>query len=112
MTVHLCSYDAQKATGKAVIYGVPFPQTRAARWLLPYGCWTCADGREILFNRRYRPIVQRCPGGPVELADPCEWVTGIVRQMWFYTGPHPEAECRERAVAALRAWDLAPGGVA
>jgi len=32
------------------------------RCTLPYGCWTCADGREVLFNRHYQPIWQRHHG--------------------------------------------------
>lgn len=26
---------------------------------LPYGKWTCEDGREVLFNRRYEPIWEK-----------------------------------------------------
>jgi hypothetical protein len=31
------------------------------RWLslVPYGMWTCEDGREVLFNRVYAPIAER-----------------------------------------------------
>jgi hypothetical protein len=31
---------------------------------LPYGKWTCPDGREVLFNRFYEPIWQRHPEQP------------------------------------------------
>ena len=81
------------------------PRTRAARWAMPYGCWTCADGREVLFNRRYVPLFERRPGGPVSAADPAEWVQ-FVRQSWFYSGQDSEKECRVRAWAALQAWGL------
>lgn len=67
--------------------------------------WTCADGREVLFNRRYVPLLERRPGGPVSVADPAEWVP-FVRQAWFYSGEHSEAESRDRALAALRAWGV------
>jgi hypothetical protein len=30
--------------------------TPPMRVALPYGMWTCADGREVLFNRNYDPI--------------------------------------------------------
>src|SRR4051794_22586250 len=50
---------------------------------LPYGRWTCADGRQVLFNRKYRPIWQRRPGGAVERANPAERVPWIA-QGWFY----------------------------
>lgn len=77
-----------------------------ARWvLLPYGVWQAADGREVLFNRRYIPLFERRPGGPVTAADPAEWVL-FVRQAWFYNDGHTETERRERARAALRAWGL------
>jgi hypothetical protein len=28
---------------------------------LPYGKWTCSDGREVLFNRHYEPMLGPCP---------------------------------------------------
>jgi len=39
------------------------------RWL-PYGMWTCADGRQVLFNRGYRAIWERLPGRAAEKAFP------------------------------------------
>jgi hypothetical protein len=53
------------------------------KWMrieLPYGMWTCADGREVLFNRYYRAIWQREPWAK---ADIDEWVV-FERQRWFY----------------------------
>ena len=49
---------------------------------LPYGIWTCADGREILFNRDYKPIWSRMNGrncySPLsERMDRLEWA-GVV----------------------------------
>jgi hypothetical protein len=41
---------------------------------LPCGLWRCADGREILFDRSYRPLWQRRLNGRVEVADPGEWI--------------------------------------
>jgi len=36
------------------------PAEMFKRWHeLPYGMWTCADGRQVLFNRFYEPILQR-----------------------------------------------------
>src|SRR4051812_34435506 len=43
------------------------------RWpftALPFGKWTCADGREVLYNRDYVALWQRRPGEPAEQADP------------------------------------------
>jgi hypothetical protein len=34
------------------------------KYAAPYGKWTCADGREVLFNRLYWPILQRIPRQP------------------------------------------------
>jgi len=58
---------------------------RLALWkrTLPYGKWICADGREVLFNREYTPILQRRPNGPTEVASPTEWVPWV-KQVWFY----------------------------
>lgn len=73
---------------------------------LPYGLWTCADGREVLFNRWYSPIWQRMPGGPAEPADPGERIP-YASQSWFYTDADPPwqkkatlAKCEE----VLRGW--------
>jgi hypothetical protein len=40
------------------------PDQRVDRWLFdaPYGLWTLADGREVLFNRFYAPIAERSTG--------------------------------------------------
>ncbi len=54
---------------------------------LPYGVWTCADGRQVLFNRGYKPLLQR-KGGVVLKADQEEWVS-FVDQKWFYTDANP-----------------------
>jgi hypothetical protein len=58
------------------------PDSRRA---LPYGMWTCADGREVLFNRSYQPLWQRRPGGRIEAADPCEYVLFKGRAQFFYS---------------------------
>lgn len=50
---------------------------------LPYGMWTCADGREVLFNRRYKPLMARMPGQQATEADRNEWVA-FVQQRWLY----------------------------
>lgn len=54
---------------------------------LPYGLWTCADGREVLFNRGYRPIWSRVGKGAVQ---PCafEWVR-FKTQGWFFDDGNP-----------------------
>ena len=55
---------------------------------LPYGLWTCADGREVLFNRGYRPIWSRVGKGP---AQPCafEWVRFRTQEHFFDDGNPP-----------------------
>ena len=65
-------------------------KTHALRSYLPYGKWTCADGREVLFNRAYKPIWQR-HNGKVEIADAREWVEHV-KEEWFFddvTAPWP-----------------------
>ena len=74
------------------------------RWNdMPYGLWTCGDGREVLFNRFYEPIYQRRPGEPVTDADAAEWVNWD-HAGWIYDDGHKEPEKRKRAVAALKAF--------
>jgi hypothetical protein len=70
---------------------------------LPYGKWTCADGREVLFNRFYEPIWQRRPDGAPEPADAREWV-GYKTQVWFYNDGHREPQKVARGKAALTDW--------
>jgi hypothetical protein len=52
------------------------------RWHYPYGMWTCQDGREVLFNRQYKPIWQRI-NGTVTQADLKEFVHWT-KQGWFF----------------------------
>jgi len=69
---------------------------------LPYGQWTCADGRVVIFNRRYSPIWERLPDGTVQRADPREWVRWI-KQSWFDLGSaRYEKDARERLRKVLR----------
>lgn len=86
--------------------GRRFGGTRAVfeRWNdLPYGKWTCVDGREVLFNRCYEPIWQRKPGGDPAPADPTEWIHWQ-RQEWFYRDDHSERQSWECAQTALNGW--------
>ena len=34
----------------------------------PYGAYVCADGRQVLYDRHYKPIWQRRPGQPATVA--------------------------------------------
>jgi hypothetical protein len=70
--------------------------------LLPYGQWVCADGRVVIFNRRYSPICERLPDGVVQRADPAEWVKWV-SQSWFDLGSaRYEKNARERLRKVLR----------
>lgn len=71
--------------------------------LIPYGKWTCADGREVLFNRWYVCIWQRYPDRPPQPADPFEWVV-FTGEEWFYHDGTPDK--RAAGVAILAAWGL------
>jgi hypothetical protein len=78
---------------------------------LPYGKWTCADGREVLFNRSHMPILERRPGEPAKLARPGEWVESIVDEEFFfddYTDPKRHADTLISVNAVLVEWGLAP----
>lgn len=81
----------------------------------PYGKWTCADGREVLYNRSYRPIWEKYPGQKAQPANRREWVV-FVRQEWFFNDGNPpwswtrrrkEArETRKRINVILSEWGL------
>jgi len=77
---------------------------------MAYGMWNAEDGREVAFNRQYRPILQRRPGGPVEAADGDEWVRWS-RLRYFYNDGHPEQEKRRRSCAGLLAAGWPPESV-
>lgn len=81
---------------------IPKTPDEKRKKLLPYGIWTCADGREILFNRFYEPIWQRRPGEAIEEADRNEYVAEIRQERWFYKdGTKDKAGAARRA---LRDW--------
>src|SRR5262249_58294574 len=67
------------------------PRNRKERMraALPYGIWTCADGRQVLFNRFYDPIWSRYPGQPATAADPNEWVHWQEQEWFFDDGNTP-----------------------
>jgi crotonobetainyl-CoA:carnitine CoA-transferase CaiB-like acyl-CoA transferase len=71
----------------------------------PYGVWTCSDGREVLFNRRYAPIWQRYPNEWARPAEATEWVSWV-RQRWFYNDGTPPNEAEANIAVALREWGL------
>ncbi len=62
-----------------------FVLQHAVRDTLPYGRWVCFDGREVLFNRGYQPIMQR-KDGACSYADRSEWVdhATIETTQYFY----------------------------
>ncbi len=68
---------------------------------LPYGLWRCHDGREIVFNRLYQPLIVKTPTGEFQPADRGDLVR-YVAQFWFYDDGHVEREKRERATSMLR----------
>jgi hypothetical protein len=79
------------------------------RWNdVAYGAWRCKNGREVLFNRFYEPILER--QSPQQSAvDACatEWVKDIVSQAWFYTENRKSTEkslirIGEAAIEAFR----------
>jgi hypothetical protein len=85
------------------------------RFWCPYGIWTCADGREVLFNRNYIAIWERSPGAAARIANHSEWVPWVT-QDWFFndwTSPVSDsalvAQWRPPLKAVntvLRAWGL------
>ena len=84
--------------------------------MVPYGRWTTADGREVLFNRTYWPILERTPDGFAKPARPSEWVEGIVQSEYFFddwSAPwrSTNGACRASLAACnkvLREWGMPP----
>jgi hypothetical protein len=65
--------------------------TQFERWRfwVPYGRWTCADGREVLFNRDYTPIYERHPSQLGRVAQHDEWVPWVAQEWFFNDGTSP-----------------------
>lgn len=59
------------------------------RHMLPYGVWTCPDGRQVLFNRDYTPIWQKDANGKVSVADQTEWVEFDRQDHFYVEGSEP-----------------------
>lgn len=71
---------------------------------LPYGIWTCEDGRQVLFNRDYCPIWER-HNGVTQPANYYEWVP-YVTQAWFYNDGHTLAQSIRIGMKVLRDWHV------
>jgi hypothetical protein len=75
---------------------------------LPYGKWTCADGREVLFNRFYEPIYHRRGGAAAEPVDRNEWVRWE-KQEWFYDDSYSWGRVEKVGEAVLSGWGIEEG---
>jgi hypothetical protein len=77
--------------------------------MCPYGMWTCRNGREVLFNRRYYPVLERRPGRPAMAAALSEWVDGITQQSWLWNerdNPLIDDATLARVNAVLISWGV------
>jgi hypothetical protein len=73
---------------KLCILNEPLHPLFPMRAKLPYGKWTCGDGKEVLFNRDFQPIWDRLPGEAARPADPdvrCEHV----KEKWYFGDRNP-----------------------
>jgi hypothetical protein len=77
------------------------------RFMRPYGVWVCADGRQVLFNRDYIPILQRYPNQPCCPANPGEWIEWI-EQRWFFNDGTPQDQRTVSINAVLADWGVPP----
>jgi hypothetical protein len=76
---------------------------REFRLRCPYGIWRCADGREVLFNRQYWPILERRPGEPVKPPNSKEWIRWIEQDYFFEDATSPWHPRRYKVAAATLA---------
>ena len=56
---------------------------------VPYGVWVTSSGLEVLFNREYRPILERMTSTGTVRVSVDRWVDDIVKQSWFSHGIGP-----------------------
>jgi hypothetical protein len=76
------------------------------RQRLPYGFWQTQSGDEVLFDRRYRPLLRRTPDGVVTREAPDRWIEGIVRQRWLYDDSVDLRTRKQRVAKALADWGI------
>lgn len=81
-----------------------FAIVHSVRRTLPYGIWTCKDGRKVVFNREYQPIIQLV-NGVKTYTDKNEWINDVVSTQYLYddvTSPirillkHLNKDCLDR----------------
>jgi hypothetical protein len=88
------------------------PRRRVDRWFfdVPYGMWTYADGREVLFNRFYAPIAERdSPTSEARRSNARAWVKWKRQEHFFHDGSFRAAERSATLMklnAVLTAWGL------
>jgi hypothetical protein len=79
-------------------------KSRFTRWNdLPYGVWTCANGRTVLFNRFYEPLIEQTEDQRIIESDPrkvIKWET----QGYFYEDHIQEPDKRKLAMEAMKAF--------
>ena len=81
---------------------------------LPYGEWTCVDGRRVLFNRHYEPLAEKLICGSIRAADASEWVDYIPSATrWIYGGkiaepPHRDPKTLRRCKQELSRFGVTP----
>jgi hypothetical protein len=78
---------------------------------IPYGCWICEDGTQILFDREYRPMWKR-PGEcqPATRADPNEWIDWVMMYSLHDDAPQPRHSKRLRYLLGLVVEEFITGG--
>jgi hypothetical protein len=76
----------------------------------PYGMWTTGSGRQLIFDRDYRPLWERLPDGTCQAADPREWVEDITRREFFFWNdlidPYQDYKGMKRLRAICVSWKL------
>lgn len=66
--------------------------------IFPYGKFIEADGAEVIFDRRYRPICRVFLDRRVEVVNPRQWIN-FEDQSWFYNSiNHPCNNKKTRTV--------------
>lgn len=62
---------------------LPVPDFLPARFWLPYGYWTLADGAVVPYSRDYLPLWHIDLDGKVTRPEPWYWIKGIARNLNF-----------------------------
>jgi hypothetical protein len=79
------------------------------RFSYPYGKWTAANGREVLFNRYYEPIYEKYPHEDTATTVKAWAIIPWTKQIFFFNDGNPpwaDKKTKELCCNILKSWNV------